>query len=99
MREHHPRCHFVMYGGGECDCDARKSDTPRTDAADDKTITYSVRHQRVRELCEELERALAEAMRRIDMLAGSNADDYRWYRNVAQQAVRALEARHRGVIR
>jgi hypothetical protein len=35
------------------------SNTPRTDAADDKTMTFSVRHQRVRALCCELEQEVA----------------------------------------
>lgn len=73
MADHHPRCHFIQYGGGNCDCDYGNlpapatglPDTPRTDELDEKLATTEVlwRYVQMRSLARQLERALIETRR------------------------------------
>ena len=45
-----------------------QGETPETDAADDPTMRFSARHERLKDLCKFLERRLREAESKIDAL-------------------------------
>ena len=52
--------------------------------------TSSDKRKAANDLCDLAVRGL-ELERRIRVMAGSNSDDYRWFKNAVQQAIRSLD--------
>ena len=79
-----------------------QGETPETDAADDKTMRFSARHERLKDLCKSLERRLREAegqtafWKERSMSADAEMNHYKQRAEAAERGIQKHYANRKG---